>query len=265
VFARVFGEDPAVVGLLAFALVVAPLLLGSAAARALAACACLASVSVLVPGVMELINAATGAGPILYRLLLVAPLPVLAGLLLTAPAPPAPGWFGTALPMAVPAAVAAALVAVLGNAGTPVWSGEVGGRVTARPTWKWHPGALPAAVRVAELDPGPGPVLLPARTMKTLPLLTTETFAVVPRRYYLRGLEESEEAHRQRRGLFLRLVKAETEDDLLTRPRTRRALDILDVSLVCLPADDVEALDRVADAGYGQAFGLRGLSCLRRG
>jgi hypothetical protein len=213
---------------------------------------------------MELLNAATGAGPILYRLLLVAPLPVLAGLLLTAPAPPAPGWIGTVLRVTVPAAVAVAIVAVLGNAGTPLWSGEVGGRVTARPTWKWHLGALPAAVRVAELAPGPGPVLLPAKTMKTLPLLTTETFAVVPRRYYLRGREESEEAHRQRRGLFLRLVKAESEDDLLTRPRTRRSLEILDVSLVCLPADDVEALDRVADAGYGRAFDLRGLSCLRR-
>ena len=73
------------VALALVALALAPLLARRGAPAALAGASALVGVLVYAPGVLDLINAVTGSGPILWRMLYVAPVPVLVGLLVALP------------------------------------------------------------------------------------------------------------------------------------------------------------------------------------
>ena len=86
-FVRILGEQTPMVALSLIALGVAVVLARRGAPAALAGSAALGSVLVFAPGILSLVNTVTGSGPILWRMLYVAPIPVLVGLLLAAPVP----------------------------------------------------------------------------------------------------------------------------------------------------------------------------------
>jgi len=257
-FLRVVGQDPWLVALAVVGLLVGPVLVRNREGRALAAAGAFTVFAVLTRGLFGLLDAYTGAGPIDYRLLLLVPAPLLAGMLLAAPLPPA-------LPALVRwptvAAATAGLVALVTLTGTPVWSGTVGAGLTRHPTWKAHLITLPDVRQVLALHPGPGPVLLPRGAMATLSLLTTRTFAVAPRRFYLHGLPP-EAGQVIARKVLLRVVDP-TAKGLPPLRRVQRALPALHVSLACDYTDHVEALALLEQAGYGTPVTVRNLTCLR--
>jgi hypothetical protein len=214
--------------------------------------------AMLTHGVFGLVDAFTGAGPIDYRLLLVTPIPALVGLLAAAPLP-------AVLPALVRwpavAAAAAGLVALITLTGTPVWSSSVGAGLTTHPTWKSHLLTLPDVRKVAAMHPGPGPVLLPRGAMASMALLTTRTFAVVPRRFYLHGLP-AEAGEVIARKVLLRVVDP-TVKGLPPLPRVERALPEVHVSLACDYSDHAGAVSLLGQAGYVSPFQVGNLTCLR--
>ena len=145
-FVRMLGEVGPMVALALVALAVAPLLARRGVAGVLAGASALVGVLVYAPGVLDLINAVTGSGPILWRMLYVAPVPVLVGLLVALP------WATADRPATADgertrrrppagrgARRAGAVVVGFAVGGRPVWAytGH-GGPVTvsARPEWK---------------------------------------------------------------------------------------------------------------------------------
>ena len=263
-FVRILGETEAMVALSLVALGLAVVLARRGSSAALAGASSLAAVLVFAPGVLPLINAVTGSGPILWRMLFVAPIPVLVGLLVTAPVPDlGPARARLAQGIAVlPALVATAALAV---GGLPVWSHTGhGGPVTVsdRPEWKLDLEAM-ADVEIL-IDRGvEGEVLLPARRMKVLTMYSTQAFPVVPREWFIQNIEEPREATRARRLLY-RLASGEKQK-FPGVETTRAALQLLEVDLACV--GESEYLERVvklyADAGYDQAERYGTLRCGR--
>jgi len=257
-FVRVVGADPWLAALLVVGLLVGPVLVRNREGRALAAAASFTVFVVLTQGLFGLLDAVTGAGPIDYRLLLLGPVPALVGLLLSAPLP-------EVLPALVRwpavAVATAGLVALVTVTGTPVWSGAVGATLTSHPTWKAHLVTLPDLKAVLALHPGAGPVLLPRGAMATMALLTTRTFAVAPRRFYLHGLPP-EAAEVVARKVLLRVVDPAMAG-LPPLRRVERALPAVHVSLACDYSEHVEALELLEQAGYGTPLIVRDLTCLR--
>lgn len=207
----------------------------------LAACGSLVTMATLLPGVFPLANALTGAGPIIWRLLLGVPTWVLAGLLLASPLP-AP-WSRHGEPRGFRfvkagfgALIPAALALLLVFDGTPIWSHEVGAQMTSRPTWKVDQAAL-ADVRAAQkLRPPPGPWLLPPKQMEILSISSVKHFSVVPRSFYLANLPVS------RSNLGYRVVLYwEAGGKPQPSRRVRRALTQLGVSVACVPGSDGRA------------------------
>ena len=142
-----------------------------------AAAGSVVAVAAMAPGVPQLVNTVTGAGPILYRLMWMAVLPVLVGVLATAPLPV--DRFAPAVRRTVAVAVPAALAALLVVGGQLVWSRAT--TLQDGPRWKFPTRQLSAAAWVGKLYDGPGPVLAPWRLMRALALTTTEVHAVDPR------------------------------------------------------------------------------------
>ncbi|HET6625703.1 MAG TPA: DUF6077 domain-containing protein [Nocardioidaceae bacterium] len=256
-FDRTMGDDPWIVALAVLAMVVGPLLVRSRIAAAMAGSATLAVVVLLVPGFSVLLNDLTGAGVLYYRLILVAPVAVLVGMLLALPVPtvvPAPAR------AVLVGGLTLALAVVLTVGGTAVWDKEVGGHIDATPELKLSPKNVHDVQQVLELDEG-DLVLLPRAHMSVLPIYTTETYPVVPRPFYLEGLQESPEQLEQRMVLS-RFSNYET-DRLPPQRRFERALEGLGVSMVCVyRGKQSERLEMVKDAGYVDPQRAGRLVCL---
>ena len=231
-FVRIFGETTPMVALGLVALGLAVVLARRGAPAALAGSAALGSVLVFAPGVLELANAVTGSGPILWRMLYVAPVPILVGLLLAAPVP-ALGPARAQVARAVPVAVGVLAVVLLAAGARPIWAytGH-GGPVTLRssPQWKLDTEAL-RDVRVLAERGISGTVLLPPRRMKVLTMYTTDAFPVVPREWFIQNMREPREVNRGRRVLY-RLASGDTP--LPPRRESLAALEALEVTLACV-------------------------------
>lgn len=278
-FVRVFGDDQvAMVALGLVALGLAVVLTRRGPAAALAGAATTAAVLVYVPGVLSLVNTVTGSGPILWRMLFVAPVPVLVGLLLAAPAPdlsrlrsPVDAVAGRAARV-VPLATAAVVVAGLALGGLPIWAYTGHNppvRVDSSPQWKLD---LPALRDVEKLvDAGvTGTVLLPPRRMKVLTMYSTQAFPVVPRHWFIRNIQEPPEARRARLVLF-DVAAGRPADALPGRPRfpgpetTGEALRTLSVDLACVGtvAKTERVMKLYAAAGYDDRVRYGTLHCAR--
>jgi len=252
-FVRVLGDHGWMVALALIALCLAVLLARRGAPAAFAGAAATISVLAFAPGVLGLINAVTGSGPILWRLLFLAPVPSLVGLAATVSWSDVRGWWPRRPPaeegdeggeadrpaprgLAVAAAVAPvlAVLVLLGLGGAPVWStpsySGIRPELRSGPSWKVDTPALrdvEAAVD-AGLD---GEVLMPPRRMKVLTQYTVAAFPVVPRDWFVTNIDEPKGAHQARR-LLADLAAGE-----LTDPPGRRigkSLDRLGVDLVCV-------------------------------
>ena len=200
------GSDGWLVALALVALAVAPLLASRGAPRTLAGASALVGVLVYAPGVLDLINAVTGSGPILWRMLYVAPVPVLVGLLVALP------W-GTGERAADAAA---------GPAGRGVRRARCDrrrlrprrppGLVAHRPRWpgdghRRGPSGRSTSPRSDDVE-----ILAEARTsaarsccrrsrMKVLTMYTTDAFPVVPRDWFIQNMREPKASNDARRVL----------------------------------------------------------------
>ncbi|WP_122818347.1 DUF6077 domain-containing protein [Nocardioides pantholopis] len=263
-FVRMLGDLAPMVALSLVALALAPALAARGAATALAAASVLAAVVVYAPGILGLVNLVTGSGPILWRMLYVAPVPVLVGLLVTLPWA-TPRAVRPALVRAV--AVAGVAVVVLGLAfgGRPIWSHTGhGGPVTVEdgPVWKLDLEALDD-VRALDERGMEGVVLLPPRRMKVMTMYTTEAFPVVPRDWFVGNIEEPAASRKARKLLS---GVAAGKPPFPSARAVDKALDQLDVSLAC--TGETPYRDRVVElfeqAGYGPEEQVGSLTCLPR-
>ncbi len=253
-FGYMTGIAPAMVGLSLVAVVVGPFLVRGRA-RALVAFASLAALLALVPGVFELANALTGAGPVLWRMLLGVPTWVLVGLLVTVRWPAR-----TRAIRLAPVVVAVAVGTIVMTSGTPLWSDDVGARLTDRPTWKVDQRALADVRALDRAEVGPGPWLLPPVHMEVLPIHTTEHFPLVPRGFYLPG-PEAKPGDQDARQLLYQTEFVAGNAPLPPSEAIVAALDHLDVALMCALEEDA-ALRAWLD-GAGRTRKFAGLRCLR--
>ncbi len=260
-FVRILGEQTPMVALSLIALGVAVVLARRGAPAALAGSAALGSVLVFAPGILALVNTVTGAGPILWRMLYVAPIPVLVGLLLAAPVPDLGAARRTAARL-VPVAAALVVVAGLVVGGRPIWSHTGhGGPVTLRssPDWKLDTEAL-ADVRILADRGLSGEVLLPPRWMKVLTMYTVEAFPVVPREWFIENIDEPRAATNARKVLY-RLASGQLP--LPNKRNSADALEVLGVDLACTgESDNTERVMKYfAAAGYTARASYGTLSC----
>ena len=269
---RMLGEAPLMVALALVALAVAPLLARKGVAGVLAGASALVGVLVYAPGVLDLINAVTGSGPILWRMLYVAPVPVLVGLLVALPwakrdrQPPDTAaderrsTLQRAGALAGLAAVAAGFVG-----GNPVWAHTGhGGPVTVsdRPEWKLDLEALDDVELLAERDIS-GTVLLPPRRMKVLTMYTTKAFPVVPREWFIENMREPRASTEARRMLF---KVAGGEGPFPSEGNVGKALDQLEVTLACVgeSEDAKRVVELYEAAGFQDRERIGSLTCLWR-
>ena len=257
-FRRVLGPDHWMVVVALVALGLAPLLVRGRATALMVGATVLATLVVLVPPLLELADALTGSGPILWRVLYCVPIGVLVGLLAVVRLP---RWTGPARPVAA-VALPVAMVASFALAGAGLWNTtdhNGPAQLTSRPTWKVD---LTAKAEVeAVLDAGAtGVVLLPPMAMQVLPMVTTDAYAVDPRGWYTRILEEPQAQNEQRR-LLARYARGTTPR--LTGEDLGRALSTLDVTVVCVKQARAEReLPRLAEAGYADPQRRAGMTCV---
>jgi hypothetical protein len=263
-FVRILGDQTPMIALSLIALGAAVVLARRGAPAALAGSAALGSVLVFAPGILPLVNTVTGAGPILWRMLYVAPIPVLVGLLLAAPVPNL-GAARAGLARAVPVVAVVVVLAGLALGGRPVWSHTGhGGPVTLRssPDWKLDTEAL-ADVRILADRGVEGEVLLPPRRMKVLTMYTVQAFPVVPREWFIENIDEPQANNDARRVLY---QLASGELPLPNKQNAAKALDLLSVDLACTGESDntKRVLKYYSAAGYTEMSTYGTLSCARR-
>lgn len=230
------------------------------AARSVAAAAAVGAVVLLAPFMPELVQDVTGAGPLVWRLPWVIPVPVLLGVLAAAPVAVARGWPARSEESARPRGMPSAALRVLGwvplvvvlavvvATGRTVWDPLSPNEMASRPVWKFPAVELDRAARVAERARGlDGPVLAPRLAMSAMALTTTDVHAVDPRSFFLPSIVEDlgQNAARRRLSSDMRPVRA-------TRvlPTFGTDLDRLGVLLVCLDDRQVAAGDAMADLGW---------------
>jgi hypothetical protein len=224
----------------------------SARARGITTGIAIVTALLLVPGVLTFIRDVVGLSETLRRLLWLVPLPALVGLLAAAPAK---------RPLAL--ATAAATAAVLIVFGTPLWTGFDGGATWhSPPGWKTNGHYVTEARTILDHYHGSGSVLAGKETMRALALITVEPKAVNPRTYYARLLPGPPRWIGERSALT-RLANSGT------RPQSpgfvKRALNDLNVGLVCLPADKPELpIQAGLRPAYRPAFSTRDAHCFVR-
>jgi hypothetical protein len=221
----------------------------------------------VAPRVLPLLADLTGVTANLRRTLWMVPLPAVVGLLAAVPAGALLERFtGAGPPLRRAAVVVPALLVavVLVAAGNPLWQSKSGASYrVSRPVWKAHPQALADAHTILARYSGPGPVLADQRTMGAMALVTVEPRAVNARKWYARLLPEPGTARVRDRLLLTRFV--EGDEPVPTRREVSRALDRLDVDLVCVRGPDERVVSEVQASGpYAETFRVGGLVCLER-
>ncbi|RAY11130.1 hypothetical protein DPM19_32000 [Actinomadura craniellae] len=214
----------------------------------------------IIPGVLELVRDASGAGPVLWRTLWLVPAPALVGLLaaIRLPAVPRLSWTPPALvPALAPGLAAGALIPLVG---TPVWAEENGSTVAARPAWKADPGRLRAARTVVAASGERGVVLMPLVYMRYVPVITTRVNAVSPNNHYLRLMPAPPE-FTEDRLLLTQMVRSKYAP-MPTPQRAADALRRIGVTVACARADNLPALELLRSAGYGNMMHVSRLRCL---
>jgi hypothetical protein len=277
-FRFVLGDVGPMVALVLVVLALAPLLARRGAPAALAGFSALGSVAAFSPGVLPLVNAVTGSGPILWRFLYCAPIPILVGLLLSLPVPrlgtsPGPArsddtagsTTGSAAERLVPVAGAVVLVLALVAGGRPIWSHTGHGgpvSVSDRPQWKLDVGALQDVRLLARRGPE-GDVLLPPTRMKVLSMYTTDFFPLVPRDWFIRQIHEPKKDRKARKLLY---DVAAAEAPLPSPQKVDDALARLDVTLACTGRSPRRAkvVDLYAAAGYTKVEQVGTMACTTR-
>ncbi len=245
------------------AILVAPWCVRRGGARWVAAASSAVAVAMTAPFVAPVLNELTGAGPVLWRLTWISPLPVLVGVLATGlwsvriPRPDMRHWTVTwALKVVTPMVVMAAILA----GGNLIWDPSGPARLEDEPTWKFPEAALDRAVQVEGQFPGNGTILAPRVVMSALALTTTQMHAVDPRAFFLSALDEPALLHSSRTILSRTMAP--------TPPRVPRTfgthLDMLHVTLVCLDATQPTYRAAMTDLGWQESRIDPSFACFRR-
>ena len=227
----------------------------------LAGASALVGVLVYAPGVLDLINAVTGSGPILWRMLYVAPVPVLVGLLVALPWATADRT-GDGHGAGHRAATSGEPARSQGSPRSRRLRGWAAGRsgptpatgdrvtVSSRPEWKLDLEALGTSRSSWPSATSAGTVLLPPRRMKVLTMYTTEAFPVVPREWFIENMRRAAGGAPRQRMLY---EVADGEGPFPSEGNVRKALEQLEVTLACVETTSKDA-DRVLE--LYQAGGL---------
>ena len=120
---------------------------------------------------------------------------------------------------------------------------------------------LTEAWAIADLNPGPGPVLAPENTMQALAITTTDVHPVDPRDGYTVAIGDTL-PRKQARLRLNRLISANPPQASIDNAAAD--LDLLDVSLACARTKQVQALEVLRSAGYTQATPVEDMTCLSR-
>ena len=249
----------------AVAILLGPLAVRGGAARVVVAAGSVVTMLVLAPFSTALLADLTGAGPVLWRLAWVAPLPALVGVVGGAlvPAPGAQAGSASRQPTWLPRVgwlAPVAGLAVLGLAGRLVWAPDSPARVEDAPVWKFPAASLDRAAYIAGIYHGPGSVLAPREVMSALALTTTRIHAVDPRAFFLSALDEDRELTAERRLLSLSMAP-----DRVQIPKAFATyLDHLQVGLVCAGPDKGRARQAVQQLGWQPLGDDPGFWCYQR-
>ncbi|MFI6519275.1 DUF6077 domain-containing protein [Spirillospora sp. NPDC050679] len=219
------------------------------------------AIVLLIPGVLEVLRDATGAGQVLWRTLWIVPIPVLIGLAATLPAPAGRGRAGTVAVALVPTA-AIAVAILLG--GTPLWSRLTGTVVEDHPSYKLaktEKVTTAALLRAMERrGVREGVLLMPQSFMRVTPMLTTGIQAANPNSHYLKMLPAP------RTFIDDRLMLTEMVRSPGSRkpdPDTaRQALARTKVVAACVTPRDRRGLRVLQRAGYGERTRIKALTCV---
>ncbi|WP_165503224.1 DUF6077 domain-containing protein, partial [Actinomadura fibrosa] len=199
----------------------------------------------VLPGVLEAAADVTDAGQVLWRTMWIVPAPAMIGLLAAVrvprPASLPPGRALAVLP-------AAALVAAVVVAGTPVWTAASGSFVASRPSWKVPAENVGTARAVVREAGSGGAVLMPTRYMRVVPLLSADVHAVNPNPHYLSLLPAPPRLIEDRR-LLSRAVRSPYSRKP-SPAEFRDALRRADVRVACVFVRDRRGTALLADAGW---------------
>jgi hypothetical protein len=234
----------------------ATLLIPHRAARLTSALLVVATGITFVPGVTHLAYDLVGLGPTLWRVSWVCSVGASVGVLGAALATRPPARLVRVL-----APLAMVLALVLG--GQPIWSSGAGVDLVNPPHWQRPAPTVVVAEEVtAALEPGDVVLAAPYLGI-TVAVMTTRVKTVAPRRYYMDPLRAIPEFHYAERDILMDFVDPPPEG----RPdpdAVERALDIVDVTMVCLPSSERIRLGFLSGLGFTPALATRGWVCVRR-
>jgi hypothetical protein len=256
-FHHVVGEGLfMVVGLVAVLL--APWLVRRGPTRVVVTAGSIAALVVMAPGMPDLLNRLTGAGPILYRMAWVPALPALVGVIATAP------WQLERLPararVAVTALVPVVVVAAILVSGKLLWT-RADTSLYSQPEWKYDQAPLSDARWIEQTYDGTTPVLAPWSVMRGLALTTTDVHGVDPRSFYLQSLDEPAAQHQARIDLSQSMRNGNV------RPKADFVQDLasLDVRYVCLDKAKKRIRDVITRDGWTATRHNARLTCYSPG
>ncbi|MBK9475285.1 MAG: hypothetical protein IPL94_03345 [Tetrasphaera sp.] len=237
------------------ALLLAPWLMRARADAVVLGAGAVGAVVVMAPGIPELINSATSAGPVLWRLCWVAPIPAMAGVLAASAHRLLPSWASRYAVGAI--AVPVAVIAAIAVGGQPIISGVRSVTVKSTPVWKYPAHELDRARAIDDTYDGDRPVLARRATMRAIALTTTRIQGVDPRDFYLPALDEPAAQHAARIALSKLMVPSNP-----AAPTTlARDLHTLDVGLVCLTDTQRNLSEALGGLGWRVHSAPEDLTC----
>jgi hypothetical protein len=261
--------DDGVLALIALgAMVVGPILIRRVRAATMTASTALLVACLFAPGIPLLIFHVTGLGQVLWRLTWAIPIAALVGVLAV----------GAAARIRQPALrllPAALLCAAVVLAGTPVWSVTEPG-IASKPVWKRWPASVEATHAILRFARPGDSILAPAPISETILVVSGEVTTVAPRAFYASALLDVPGGRGRERLILYGFTKhglgpvvgnAPWQQELPSRPiraaDVSRALDVVDVDIVCLRRRFVGAIALLREEGYTRAGRVPGLTCLR--
>lgn len=266
-FLRVLGPERFFLAAALVALVLGALLVRSKVASAMVLWVSLAALVILAPPLLDAANSATGAGPILWRVLYCIPIALLVGLLAVARIPGSAATVEKLNRLAA-FAIPVVLLAAIAGFGAPLWNTvDHNGPVTlsSSPSWKVDEAALDDVRAVMKTDPH-GVILLPARQMRILSMYTTKAYAVDPRDWYARTLKEPKGYGKLR--LALKNL-AQRSGKMPPTAVVKEALTDLKVTQACVSESGAfrtaQVVDRLTYAGYGDPARVGRMTCYTPG
>jgi hypothetical protein len=238
-------------------------------ARAAVAGTLLVFAVAVFPPVTKVLDAATGADEVLWRLWWVVPVPLLVGGLAGALS----AWLATlrrpreqtSAPSRAAVVVAAVVAASVGL--LPLWGGfwlgdprNASTRRVSPTAWKVPKGAQAHARYIASISRPGDVVLAPWYASRVLAATTVAVHAIAPRTMYLTNFVGNPEVHADERAALQLFADSRTVPAAQLAPELR----LLSVDTVCVATSRGRALAAVEESGYRITGTVGSLTCLRR-